>query len=241
MPETRIPFPGFYESWYSQEFDSLLEQEATYIFENKQLPFPEGTTEADIQQLLFDHSNFSVYERYVAEEYANAYNNWLCETLGFNVSLNHVEMTSPKEYNFETDKIFCQLSREDVHAIYAHVGRKRLRLEAKRMFTSRSGFISFYDPEIDDWGPSLTWDHNQIYCLLTCLNEDDDEMDFGIFEYLSEGLYKSFQAAIDWPAFEKELKFFGLEEGEDMFFPNPGVTDPTEYIEKYNKLNHLKE
>jgi hypothetical protein len=239
--ETRIPFPGFYESWYDQEFDNLLEREAEYIFENKQLPFPEGTSKEDIQQLLFDHSKFGVYARYVAEAYAEAYNEWLNETLGFSVTLNYVELSSPKEYNFTTDRIFCQISHEDVHKIYRHVGRKALRAKAKQEFTSRDGFMSFYSPDIDDWGVSRTWDHNQLYCLLSALNSDDDEMDVGIYEDISEGLYTSFQAAIDWPAFEKDLKFFGLEEDDNMLFPHPGITDPVKYVEKYNELNHLKE
>ena len=242
--DTRIPFPGFYESWYDHEFDNLLEREAEYIFENQAFTYPEGTTKEDIQQLLFDYSKFSIYERYVAEAYAEHYDNWLCETLGFNVTLRYVEMTSPREYNFETDRIFCQISHDDVHEIYKHVGRKRLRLQAKQMFTSRSGYISFYSPNIDDWGVSRMWDHNQIYCLLECLkgyHDDDGDMDFGIFDDMNEDMYKSFQASIDWPAFEQELKFFGLEEGRDMLFPNPAITDPEQYIQKYNELNHLED
>lgn len=239
MPEARIPFPGFYNSWYDQEFEQLQASDAKYIFENEEMPFPEGTTEEDIAQLISDHSNFKTYMVYVAKGYIDEYNNWLCEKLGFKVTLSYVDLTSPKEYNFNTDRIFCKINRADLHAIYAHVGRKRLREEAKALFTSRSGFISFYSPNIDNWGPSRSWDYNQIYCLLNCLTDED--FNYDMFHMMSEDLYRAFQAAVDWPKVKQELEFFGLDDGQDMVFPHPGITDPTKYIETYNKLNHLKE
>jgi hypothetical protein len=239
MPEAQLPFTGFYNSWYDYEFEQQHDRDAEYIFENKQMLFPEGTTVDDIVKIISDHSNFNTYMVYVAKAYTDEYNNWLCEKLGFNVTLAYADLTSPKEYNFTTDRIFCKISRTDLHAIYAHVGRKRLREEAKKMFTSRDGFMSFYSTDIDNWGPSRTWDHNQIYCLLSCL--EDEDFDMNMFDRLSEDIYRAFQASVDWPKVEQELEFFGLDEGKDMFFPHPGITDPEKYIKTYNELNHLKE
>jgi len=44
------------------------------------------------------------------------------------------------------------------------------------MFTSRSGFISYYSPNVSEWGRVEDWDHNQILCALQAY-----------FEYLNRG------------------------------------------------------
>jgi hypothetical protein len=97
-------------------------------------------------------------------KYAARFTEWLSHYLG--VKLEFEEMKSPRFYNFETDRIFAKLSRADFCRLLRKVRGAKLKEIAKEMFTSRSGFISFYSNEISDWGRIDTWDHNQCGAVL---------------------------------------------------------------------------
>ena len=51
------------------------------------------------------------------------------------------------------------------------------------MFTSESGFISFYSSDVSSWGDVLTWDCNQLHCLLMAWLETNHDFDWHDFEW----------------------------------------------------------
>jgi hypothetical protein len=97
------------------------------------------------------------YARYYAQAFAHEF------TLP---SLQFESLQSPREYNFSTDRIFCEISADDVDKMLDTVLLVDLVAMVRELFTSRDGFISFYSPDLKEWGLSSTWDHNQVGALL---------------------------------------------------------------------------
>lgn len=160
-----IPFSGFYNTWADQD----LEEAAKQMFSDDQGNLNEG--------LYYRTSNIikwrQVYEAY-AKEYAEIFG------LTFEIpSLKFEELNSPREYNFTTDRIFVRISQADIGKIFERVDDRVLTEVCLDMFTSRSGFSSFYDPDWRTWGEPEEWDHNQLLALLTALRSTISEPEWG--------------------------------------------------------------
>ncbi len=153
--ETTIPFSGFYESIHDSEIDYTLER----IFQDENGLDCEWS--GALQMHYFDSCDF----RAVHKAYAQAYTENFAHEFKI-PSLAFIELSSPREYNFTTDRVFCTISLADVDKIMANIDHSRLADLARETFTSRSGFSSFYNPDVTTWGPVDTWDHNQIGTLL---------------------------------------------------------------------------
>lgn len=148
-----IPFSGFYNSLHSSELDRALEM----MFSGAS-----GNPNDGLVSRAFDLVQWrSVHAAYAAH-YAAAF----CEE--FEIKGAAFEsMTSPREYNFTTDRVFITLPESEVTRILSVTPRATLDDVAREMFTSRSGFISHYSPDVDSWGPLEGWDHNQCFALLS--------------------------------------------------------------------------
>jgi hypothetical protein len=100
-----------------------------------------------------------------------------------NIDLTFVDLYSPSEYNFSSDVITADIPLQQVKELVKEVG-ETLNEVARELFTSRSGFISFYSPDVEDWGDPDTWDEHQVGCLLQALLvfRDDIDIDFRHYE-----------------------------------------------------------
>jgi len=157
--ETTIVFSGFYNSLHSGAIDDAEQQ----MFNDN-----EG-----LGMALYHQCDYRAVHKAYAREYAV---NFAAE---FKIpSLVFDELSSPREYNFTTDRIFCKISEEDVIRLRAEISENNLRHKAKRMFTSYDGFSSFYDPNVDSWGEVETWDANQVGCLLAAYADQENGDDF---------------------------------------------------------------
>lgn len=164
---TTIPFQGFYYSIHDQELDQALERQ-----------YSDRATGTHVNKALMQRASDDCNWSHVHEEYARAY----CSAFGARFALDGLvfdELNCPKEYNFATDRIFARIPVETASRVLSHTDDKRLRELAKERFTSRSGFISSYSPDIEDWGPIEGWDHNQVGTLLAAYadQESNNEMD----------------------------------------------------------------
>lgn len=146
-----LPFAGFYNSIHDYVLDRTLE---SYFGDESGEGIPA------LVQRAFDAIRWG----FVHRQYARAY----CEAFAweFGLSLTFDDMTSPRAYNFETDRVFAFIAPESVAKIYADTPREDLDAMAGQWFTSRDGFISSYSPDVSDWGDVAEWDHNQLGCLL---------------------------------------------------------------------------
>lgn len=152
----QIPFSGFYESIHN----SLIDDEIDYFFDNN----------AKLGERLRDSINWHD----LLNEYAKGYAESVAHE--FNIKMQFESLTSPKYYNFQTDRIFCEISESEVKRIFSETDKHVLTETAKSMFTSRDGFNSFYDPDCLTWGDITDFDHNQLHCLLVAyINNDDFE------------------------------------------------------------------
>ena len=161
---TTLPFAGFYNSSHDQNLDFALER----MFSDKE-------TGCHANQGLMNRAFDSIDWQMVHTKYAKEY----AEQFGreFEIpSLKFESLQSPKYYNFETDRIFCEISEEDVRRLLLSMSGEALANAAKCRFTSCSGFISFYDPDVSTWGPIEGWDHNQVGTVLEALAWDLDEL-----------------------------------------------------------------
>ena len=154
--EVQIPFSGFYGSIHEGELDREVENLADYWAEDIGTDIPQS-----LMDLFWDSVDWPIaqleYVKAYVESFGAEYLDGDCE---------FVTMTSPREYNFETDRAFATVGRSTLAKIYRGASRDVLTRIAKERHTSRDGFISFYDPNWRSWGVLSDWDHNQLETLL---------------------------------------------------------------------------
>lgn len=148
---TTIPFSGFYCSLHDGALDSAIES----IFSDDS-----GDVRPEIMRHVFDATEWRMVHNAYAAEYAAAF------AAEFNLPLQFESMKSPREYNFSTDVIQCTIGAEEAYRLFAACDKTLLAEIARDTFTSRAGFMSFYDPDFTEWGDVLTWDHNQLGALI---------------------------------------------------------------------------
>jgi len=181
--ESTIPFDGFYNSYISSDIEHQIGQQIEWDTDIYDLNEEE-------QQILWDNylsvNRVSFYNE-IAEHYTDLYMYALNERLdGFKLNAKFSLLTSPREYNFETDRIFIDIEKNHAIDFIKYIiknYKKELENKIKERFTSRSGFWSHYKNGLDLWTQDYSeWDHNQIG---TCFELFDfDELNF--YESLSE-------------------------------------------------------
>lgn len=185
--ESTIPFCGFYESVISSDIDHQIGQQIEWDTDTFDLNENE-------QQILWDNYlsiNRSYFYNQIAEDYTNFYIEILNRRLkGFTLKAKFNLFTSPREYNFETDRIFIEI--EENHAIdfikfIIKNYKKELEEKIKQRFTSRDGFISSYKNSLDLWIDDYSkWDHNQIGTCFELFDLEEEDINYSLREYLSE-------------------------------------------------------
>lgn len=244
--ETNIPFSGFYNSIWDSEIDSLEENEVEYMLSED--GDWQGFEPAEIQSVLFKHTNHGEIHQAIARLYAEAWQDLINGELDLDIKLDFTVMVSPREYNFTTDRLFAEISRDDIAKIYKKVGRQRLREKAEEMFTSRSGFSSFYSPNIEDWGPVREWDYNQLGCLMEAagamVEHYNGDNDWAVYYGIQEAISNAYMDNVDWTAVGRDLQHLadvenGEAEEDARRFPAGNLTG-AEYIRKFEELNNLK-
>ena len=109
---------------------------------------------------------------------------------GFTLKAKFNLLTSPREYNFETDRIFIEI--EENHAIdfikyIIKNYKKELEKKIQNRFTSRSGFNSFYKNSLDLWIDDYSeWDCNMIGTCFELFDLEEEDINYSLREYLSE-------------------------------------------------------
>jgi hypothetical protein len=145
-----IPFQGFYESVHSSMLDDAEEQ----MFSDDS-----GTCNDKLHERFYRMCDYRKAHAAYALHYAKAFAEYS------EIKLKFEKLDSPREYNFTTDRIFCDISRAEVRRLRGEVMPLSLDEFAKR-HTSCDGFYSFYDPDWRTWGHVDAWDHNQLETLL---------------------------------------------------------------------------
>ena len=196
--ESTIPFDGFYESFISDDIEHQIGQQIEWDSDIYDL-------NEDEQQILWDNYldiNRSYFYNQIAEDYTNFYIDALNERLkGFTLKATYKFFTSPREYNFSTDRIFIEI--EENHAIdfikyIIKNYKKELEEKIKDRFTSRSGFISSYKNSLDLWIDDYSeWDFNMIGTCFELFDLEEEDINYSLREYLSETIIDNLGNTLD--------------------------------------------
>lgn len=179
-----IPFMGFYESVHDYNFQKCLEQDLPEIDELENI---NDDTYFDLSQRYC--SEFS-YTKAIKDTYCIEYVSQLNKELENKLGLIFNDLDQPKEYNFESDRLFCLIGLDKVKLLRSLVDEKDFFSLVLARFTSRDGFISAYSSNVKDWGNLSTWDHNQLGALMSsfCNSElNDDWESYSMDDYNSNG------------------------------------------------------
>ncbi|MBC7198081.1 MAG: hypothetical protein H5U32_02415 [Pseudomonas balearica] len=150
---TTIPFSGFYQSFHDSSLDDALDQ-----------MFSDRDTGCWVNHKLRDRAFGACQWGLVHGNYAAAYAKALADE--FKIALTFESLKSPREYNFDTDRIFCEIELDEVKRIRAETSEKALRDKVRERFTPCDGFIPFYSANLDNWDEIETWDHNEVGTLI---------------------------------------------------------------------------
>ena len=184
-----IPFSGFYESLH----DSALDDATKDIFRDDS-----GNENLELAYRAWDSMQWDFVRNGYAKEYAE---NFAYE---FGIkSLTFESMQSPREYNFSTDRIFCNIVYAELCGIVKTLDLKAFAAFVRERFTSRDGFISFYAADLSEWCKVESWDHNQVgtalefYAIQESGGEYEHWQEYAIMEdslcngFLSELLWQN--------------------------------------------------
>jgi hypothetical protein len=160
---TTIPFSGFYHSLHDSSLDDALDQ-----------MFSDHATGCSINHKLRDRAFDACQWHLVHTTYALNYANALAAQ--FKIAMKFESLQSPKEYNFTTDRIFCEIELDEVKRIRAATDEKAFRDKIRERFTSCDGFISSYSNDLDEWDEIETWDHNEVGTLIEAYVEQESEL-----------------------------------------------------------------
>ena len=185
--ESTIPFDGFYESFISADIDHQIGQQIEWDSDIYDL-------NEDEQQILWDNYldiNRSYFYNQIAEDYTNFYIDALNERLkGFTLKATYKCFTSPREYNFSTDRIFIEIDENHAIDFIKYIiknYKKELEKKIQDRFTSRSGFISNYKNSLDLWIDDYSeWDCNMIGTCFELFDLEEEDINYSLREYLSE-------------------------------------------------------
>lgn len=141
--ESYLPiFPGF----YSSIFDSEIAEENTM----------DNLIEEDGLNITYDNIDFN-YKDYmdrVASAAIGSIETYLKHD-GFSIGINFDEVYSPRQYNFGNDVINCtyEVNQEDFNSLIDYLKANISGFDAfvKEKYSSRSGFISFFNTDLDTW------------------------------------------------------------------------------------------
>jgi len=158
----QIPFDGFYYSQADHIIENHIDSEI-YYFEN----------EHD-KKIVLQWDDFSVNRIEFAKSYVDSYEQYVLNEHDIELKLQFDELTSPKFYNYTTDKIFCHVSDEVLSMLHERfIELSNAQDIIDDTFKSRDGFASFYDEFCHEWKdkPLSEWDENELSVLFPTVDD----------------------------------------------------------------------
>lgn len=225
MALINVPFEGFYNSRLSDLIDHELTRELEHLeekYRDWEYSYPDESLPDELQPDLSDlwqavdyGAAYLEIARDWVEAFALTLDQWAIERDNGapKSGLTFSRMDSPREYNFRTDEIDCEIDAGFAHWLWAQSvmdDHRRLRLAMERRHKSRDGFISAYSWRLDEWSESVDdWDYHQLRTLLESVFADEfesDEYSWGIYYTLAEGAYIYLDKHLNWDEVESQIK-----------------------------------
>jgi hypothetical protein len=132
--KTTINFGGFYNSIHDNNIEWACE--SYYSDDN-------GVCDWDN---ILDNVDFKKLHGVYINLYCDLFSDWIKENYSIDIKFKNISLSSPREYNFETDKILCDITEVENESLIKALQSKTKFLDwLKDRVKSKSGFISFYD------------------------------------------------------------------------------------------------
>ena len=125
--------------------------------------------------MILDKVDFKKLHGAYIDLYCDLFSEWLKENYKVDIKFKNISLSSPREYNFETDKILCDITQVENESLIKTLQSDSKFLDwLKDRTRSKSGFISFYS--YDD----AMNDKNDIYSIyaLEYLAQEYESKDF---------------------------------------------------------------
>lgn len=171
-----IPFVGFYESVASNKAESIafgnfINQESIPARDTV-LDIPDDLTEAEQEQFWDEYYPEHIEE--IRKQIAVDYITHLSAEL--NLPMEFESISSPRYYNYTTDRLFVTVPEAELLHFYNRVDKKILAEMIKERHTSGPGFTSYYDNDIEaeSWKDPEAYDHNQWETVIEAYIKEND-------------------------------------------------------------------
>lgn len=242
-----LTFGGFYGGFWDQGENEYNEAQ---IDEN-----------LDIVQLTDEWGFGPNYRSEVAEIYAHNYVDMCNEILDVDLKRVSQSVVSPREYNFETDKIFIEVEVDDytqfIDKLIKLADNPEYRAKLGNMIherhTSCEGFWSWMSNDIEKWFMFMYDPDNSHYTsffmayLMEVMDpEMYEDLDYSVYAYVSEstGLHmlepETEEAREEYELFQKYPEAYtAFVEGpgkDQMNSYCPSAEDWDEYKDQFNKF-----
>lgn len=196
--EIELPFWGFYESTH----DSLIDDGVRLHFQDDSGEVSDEVDDAIWSAL--DNEDWKLIQREYCEQFVYALSQELSVPSKYSVDLKFSDLTSPRHYNFESDRLFATIPADQLAKIRAEVEEyddgERWRQHVKDVFTSYDGFSSNFPAELagEEWTRE-DWDAVQYLPLFQLYLEENIGEDWQIYllDDIRPNEFASVQVAVD--------------------------------------------
>ena len=128
-----LPFSGFYVSIYDSHIDNIIEY-YLYELEGEQL---------EKAQDAFYMMNYDATRKAICEHYIQAYNQVFYDEFNIDLNLTFESLTSPKFYNFESDRLFVNIDPEVFKQVINLLDDDTIQKTLSEKYKTQSGYIVF--------------------------------------------------------------------------------------------------
>ena len=177
LVEIEVPFEGFYQTFLGE----AVEDEISNLLENCGISFDSVAIEVDMVS--------------IAKNWLELYSQQISEALGIDdVMLSFTELVSPREYNFQNDRIIANITEAKLVSLWDAMQElycpEYLQDKANDLFLSSDGFISFNSElaKPENW---FTTENPFIGLLwLPSASEFEEVMGYDLNQHIIEELYQ---------------------------------------------------
>ena len=181
-------FEGFYCSWLDSEMDNVAQMESEYYAKEYNLS---DEKKEEIKDDYFSQ-NYDELQVEICKTYIPHYFEAIEDEIDFELNASFESLTSPKYYNFETDRLFVEIDDIKITMLMNWIFNnklEKLKEVVKDRFTRRDGYIPNYSNDLETWGDVDTWDYNQLGTALLVFVDEYADFNYTLHEYVSETIY----------------------------------------------------
>ena len=141
----RIDFGGFYDSIHDSRIEGDIESNLDYIANFLALD------DSKVQE-IYNNINFNDIRNNYIVGYCNSLADIILNEFGISFDFVNLKLDSPREYNFETDVILCEVDKTKIQSLTniflnSSEYKKDFIKHIEDITTSKSGYMPFYSFE----------------------------------------------------------------------------------------------